>query len=40
MPDRLGGEPAPRTDWAAWGVIAACAAVVALCTAVVVGVLL
>lgn len=40
VPDRLGGEPAPRTDWAAWGMVAACTAVVALCVAVVVGHLL
>lgn len=40
VPDRLGGEPAARTDWAAWAVIAGCTVVVALCVAVVVGVLL
>lgn len=44
--DRLGGDPVPRTDWAAWadwaawGMIAGCLAVVAACAAVVVGVLL
>jgi serine/threonine-protein kinase len=40
VPDRLGGQPASRPDWAAWGAIAACAFVVAICGAVVVGVLL
>ena len=38
--DRLGGQPAAEHDWTAWAVLAACAGVVALCVAVVVGVLL
>ena len=40
VPDRIGDEPTDRPDWAAWGALAACAGVVALCVAVVVGVLL
>lgn len=40
VPDRLGGTPAARPDWTAWGAIAACAGVVAVCVAVAVGVLL
>jgi len=40
VPDRLGGQPTARNDWAAWAVISACSGVVALCVAVVVGVLL
>ena len=40
VPDRLGVEPAAQPDWAAWGALAACAAVVALCVVVAVGVLL
>lgn len=38
--DRLGGEPPVPPDWAAWSAIAACLGVVAICVAVVVGVLL
>lgn len=38
--DRLGGQPSAGSDWSAWAVLAACAVVVALCAAVVVGVLL
>lgn len=38
--DRLGGQPSAGPDWTAWVVLAACAVVVALCAAVVVGVLL
>ena len=37
--DRVGGQPAAQPDWVAWAVIAACAGVLALCVAVVVGVL-
>ena len=37
--DRLGGEPAAHPDWVAWAVIAACAGVLTLCVAVVLGVL-
>lgn len=40
VPDRLGGQPNTDTDWTAWAVLAGCAVVVALCVAVVVGVLL
>ena len=36
--DRLGGQPADQPDWVAWAVIAACAGVLALCVAVVLGV--
>ncbi|UUZ61659.1 serine/threonine protein kinase [Nocardioides sp. B-3] len=38
--DRLGAQPSAEPDWAARAVLAACASVVALCVAVVVGVLL
>jgi serine/threonine-protein kinase len=38
--DRLGGQPAAGPDWTAWAAIAACAGVIALCVAVVVGVLM
>ena len=38
--DRLGGQPSAGSDWSAWAVLAGCAVVVALCAAVVVGVLL
>lgn len=41
VPDRLRGAPgAHDTDWIAWGALAVCSGVVALCVAVVVGVLL
>jgi serine/threonine-protein kinase len=40
VPDRLGGEPSSPSRWASWVAIAACSAVIALCVAVVVGVLL
>jgi serine/threonine protein kinase len=40
VPDRLGGEPSSPSRWATWVAIAACSAVIALCVAVVVGVLL
>lgn len=40
VPDRLGGPPATGRDWRAWGALAACVAVVALCVAVAVGVLI
>lgn len=38
--DRLGRQPSAEPDWTAWAVLVACAGVVALCVAVVVGVLL
>ena len=38
--DRLGCQPSAEPDWVAWAVLAGCAVVVALCVAVVVGVLL
>ena len=38
--DRLGCQPSAAHDWVAWAVLAGCAVVVALCVAVVVGVLL
>lgn len=38
--DRLGDQPPGETDWTAWAVVAACAGVVTLCVAVVVGSLL
>jgi len=40
VPDRLGGRPAARPDWVAWGAIVACAGVVAVCVAVALAVLL